>query len=678
MELPAPDEFSDEVRARIGEAQARREAFLALPGATSADETVRLFDAIRRPLDAVVGRIGLLSAVHPDAELRDRAERLEQEVVAFETELSLDRAVYERLLALDVARLEGAKERRLLEHGLRDLRRAGVDGDSATRARVKRLQDEILEIGQRFDRNIVEGRRELRVPEGRAGLAGLPDDYLASHPEREDGSVIITTDTPDLLPVMLYAERDDVRQQLNALYLDRAYPENIEVLEQLLSKRHELATVLGYESWAAYATEDKMVKTAPDARAFIARITELARGRAESEVQQLLDELRKLVPEATTVHWHQHAWLRERIKRARFGFDSQEVRPYFAYGKVRDGVLVTSAALYGVEFRAAGDVAGWHPSVEVYEVLDGGAVIARFYLDMFPREGKFKHAAMFDVRHGIAGEVLPEAALVCNFPEPSALDPALLLHSQVRTFFHEFGHLLHHLFAGRQEYLTFSGISTEWDFVEVPSQMYEEWAWDTGVLQRFATHQETGEPVPEELVQRMRAAEEFGKGLSVVMQMSYALLSLTLYDRDPKGVDTTAVMRDVIGHAVPIELCETSHFQASFGHLNGYSAIYYTYMWSLVIAKDLFSSFDGDLMNGETANRYRETVLAAGGSEDAGVLVEEFLGREYGFEAWESWLNRHSGVYSGPGQGPGQGPGTAGDGGEKKPQTGGGAGRKTE
>jgi len=272
-------------------------------------------------------------------------------------------------------------------------------------------------------------------------------------------------------------------------------------------------------------------------------------------------------------------------------------------------------------------------------VVDGGKVVARFFLDMHPRPQKYKHAAMFDLCVGV-DDGLPKAALVCNFPRPGPGEPALLQHGDVETFFHEFGHLLHHLFGGRQRYLAFSGIATEWDFVEAPSQMYEEWAWDTGVLQRFARHHETGEPIPAELVARMRSAKEYGKGLQVATQMFYAALALELHARDPDGLDTTERMVALKQSLLPFPHEEGTAFQASFGHLNGYSAIYYTYMWSLVIAKDLFSRFDGNLMDPQVAASYRQTILSAGGSKPASDLCRDFLGREYSTGPFEEWLNK--------------------------------------
>ena len=213
-------------------------------------------------------------------------------------------------------------------------------------------------------------------------------------------------------------------------------------------------------------------------------------------------------------------------------------------------------------------------------------------------------------------------------------------HSEVVTFFHEFGHLLHHLLGGRTRWAGVSGVRTEWDFVEAPSQMLEEWCWDAGVLARFALHHETGEPISADLVKRMRAADEFGKGLRVRQQMFYAAISLELHSRDPAGLDTTAVVAELQERYTPFRHIEGTYMQESFGHLEGYSAIYYTYMWSLVIAKDLFTTFRREgLLNPAPARRYRKAVLEPGGSKPAAELVRAFLRRETDFEAFRQWLD---------------------------------------
>lgn len=627
-------------RERLAEARAAHQAFLALPNSAAGRQVLGAYDAIRRPLDQVRGRAHLASQVHPSEPVRMAGIEIVQEIAAFDTDLSLDRPTFERLAAVDPAALGAEEERRLLEHTLRDYRRSGVDRDERVRTRIKELSEELVRTGQTFDMNIARDTRSVVFEDGSAALEGLPEDYVAAHAADEQGRVTLTTDPSDFVPFMSYARRGDLRRRLYLEYTNRASPANLEVLQRLLALRHELATLLGYACWADYVTEDKMIQSGAAAREFVARVAGLARPRMEAEVAELLEEKRREEPGAEVLHdWERGYWT-ERFKARALGFDSQSVRPYFAYRNVRDGVLATSAALFGVEFRRDLERKLWHKSVECYEVVDGERVVARLYLDMHPRPNKYKHAAMFDLRSGLEGEALPEAALVCNFPEPKGDDPALLLHQDVTTFFHEFGHLLHHLFAGRQRYLSFSGIATEWDFVEAPSQMYEEWAWDAGVLSRFARHHRTGAAIPPELVASLRAAEEYGKGTHVSVQMFYAALSLALHDRDPAGLDPMALLVELKRERLPFPHEPGSHFVAAFGHLHGYSAIYYTYMWSLVIAKDLFSRFDGDLMNSATANEYRREILAPGGSRDAAELVRAFLGRDYGTDAWEAWLNR--------------------------------------
>lgn len=633
------DTYLAEGRTALERARGAQAKFKALGQDATTAQLAETLDSIQRELNQVSGRVHLLTQVHPDQSIRDAGEELEREFSAFGTELSLDREMYDRLAAIDLDGVEDGQEKRLFEHALRNYRRSGVDRDEATRQRITALKKELVEIGQAFDRNIIAGGKTFVIEDGHAGLAGLPQDYIDAHPEDENGHVTITTDAQDRMPFMTFAERGDLRRAYHHLCNNRAVPENLDVLQTLLEKRHELATLLGYANWADYVTEDKMVKSGAKARDFIERVLDLARERAEREDAELLAEKRKDEPDADTLFEHERSFFAERVRRAKYDFDSQSVRPYLPYDKVRDGVLDTMAKLFGVTFERNEGVAVWHAEVEVYDVVEGGKTIARIFMDMHPRENKFKHAAMFNKFTGFAEGGIPEGCIVCNFPRKTDTDPGLMLFDQVTTFFHEVGHLLHYIFSKDQRFVDFGGIATEWDFVEVPSQLNEEWAWDTTILQTFAHHYETGEPIPTELVDKMRRAEEYGKGVRTRGQMFYALLSLSYYERDPKGLDTTERMVELKSRIMPTPHEEGTHMQCSFGHLHGYSAMYYTYMWSLVISKDFFSRFEGDLMNPEVAREYRDKVTARGGEKDAAELCEDFLGRPYGFEAFEAYLN---------------------------------------
>lgn len=640
---PSPETLAADGAAALKNARGVLESMLALPADTDGLSVLAAYDEIGQCLNGMGGWTEVYVSAHPSKDVREAGEGVQQELAAFGTELGLHRDLYERLAAVELPADASFEERRLLAHSLRDFRRSGVDRDEATRERIRKLQEELVTVGQTFDRNIIEGQRSITVQGGHAELAGMPQDFLDAHPQDDSGAVTITSDPNDFMSVMLYGESDDVRRRLMFESRNRAYPDNVEPLGQIMALRHELAGLLGYESWAAYVTEDKMIGSAQAAQDFLDKVSGRARDAGEEEAAELLAELHKLDPAAERVEQHQFGFLKERVKRGRLAFDSQSIRPYFAYERVHAGVLAVAERLYGVSFRPAPELETWHEAVRPYEVLDGERVVARFYLDMWPREDKYKHAAMYDVAAGIsaregADEVLPEAVLLCNFPEPKGTDPGLMLHPDVTTFFHEFGHLLHHLFGGDHRYISFSGIATEWDFVEVPSQLFEEWAWNADVLATFAIHQETGEAITPELVQSLRRAEEYGKALGVLTQMVYASVSLAIHASDPATIDPDAELARLRKQLTPFEEPADYHFVCAFGHLNGYSAIYYTYMWSLVISKDLWGQFKPAPMDQVTARRYRQEVLRPGGSKDAAELVRGFLGREYSFDAFDAWL----------------------------------------
>jgi thimet oligopeptidase len=602
------------------------------------DGALDLFDGAFGALSEAASRASLARNVHPDAKVRDAAEVCEQEVDALSTELSLDRGLYDALAAVP---LDGAPAatRYLVEKSLRDFRRAGVDKDDATRKRVRALREELVRIGQEFGRNIKDDVRRLELDA--ADLDGLPEDWIRAHPPRPDGKVVVSTDNTDYVPFLTYARSPRAREALWRLYRLRGHPRNLDVLSRLLRTRAELARLLGYPSWAAYVTEDKMIGSERAAGEFVARIAAASEARMRRDYAQLLDRKRKDEPAAERVDPWDSAYLQERVKAEQYGFDSQSVRPYFEYGRVKQGLLDVTARLFGISYRPAPEAPVWHPEVEAHDVLEGDRWLGRIYLDMHPRDGKYKHYAQFTLASGQAGRRLPEGVLVCNFPRPAPQAPALMEHGDVKTFFHEFGHLLHHVLGGHTRWAAQSGVATEWDFVEAPSQMLEEWVWDPDVLATFARHVETGEPIPPDLVRRMKAADEYGKGLMVRQQMFYAATSLELHRREPEGLDTTALVAELQERYTPFRHVDGTYFHESFGHLDGYSAIYYTYMWSLVIAKDLFGEFGKGrhLLDPAPALRYRRAILEPGGTRPAADLVSDFLGRPYGFDAYEAWLN---------------------------------------
>src|SRR5215213_1650 len=445
--MPDAATFTKMQEERLTKAQQLLDQILAFKGKRTLANTLKPYDEVLIHLDAAGSQAGLIQEVHPDAALRDAAEKASQKTQAFSTDLSLNRAVYDALSALD---LKGADEatRYYVEKTLRDFRLAGVDKDEATRKRIKALRDELVLIGQEFARNIRDDKRTV-IANDASELEGLPADYIARHKPGPDGKITLTIDYPDSLPVFSYAKNEGLRKRMYMEYNNRAFPQNMAVLDRLVAKRHELANLLGFKNWADYITADKMVGSAKNASDFIDRIVDASGAKAASEYQTLLKRKQKDVAGAQGVNAWEASYYSELVRKADYDFDSQSVRPYFQYSRVKQGVLDITSKLFGVQFREIKGAPVWHPSVEAYEMLEGGKLVGRFYLDMHPRENKFNHAAEFPVRTGVRGRQIPEAVLVCNFPGGDANDPGLMEHDDVETFFHEFGHLLHELFAGR-------------------------------------------------------------------------------------------------------------------------------------------------------------------------------------------------------------------------------------
>jgi len=602
---------------------------------TAVDAALDRYDEALASLDTASSVSNVVFNSNPDAAVRDAARACDQQAQAVVTEIHLDRAVYDVLAGLDLTPNEAA-DRYWIGQELADFRRAGVDREPATRARIKVLRDEITAIGQKFAQNINDDTRKIELAP--SALAGLPADYAAKHPAGADGKVVITTQYPDYYPFMAFARSSAAREQLYRAFRDRAYPKNLEVLQNLLEKRYQLAHLLGYTSFASYSTESKMVRTAQAAHDFIDQITRLSEKRSHDDYQVLLKRLRKDRPGAGFVAAWEAEYIKQRVRAEKLAFDAQSVRPYFEFTRVKAGLLDITARLFGIEYKKVTGAKVWDPDVEVYDVLDQRGKLGRIYLDLHPRAGKFSHAAQFSFVTGKAGVRLPEGVLLCNFPKPGTT-PALMDHGEVKTFFHEFGHLLHHVFSGHTRWMSTADFR-EWDFVEAPSQLLEEWVDDAPTLQRFARKLDTDEPIPTALVERMRTAEQFGRGLEVRQQMVYASVSLAYYDREPKDLDTTKLLSEIESRIIPFPHVAGTHLQASFGHLVDYASNYYTYMWSLVIAKDLFTPFRAaGLLDTAVAARYRRAVLERSGTRPAADQVREFLGRPFNSEAYEKWLN---------------------------------------
>lgn len=571
----------------------------------------------------------LMQNVHVDELTRKASTDCSLKGFAVLNALNANRPLYDRMSAVNTKGLSESKAF-TVDYWKQQFEASGIGKDQSVRDQIKTLNDEISEIGNTFRLNINNAVNEIKVSPER--LAGVPQDYLDSHPVDKDGLVTITTAYSDTTPIAKYAHDRELRKEVSMMSRNRAVEENQPVLLKLLEKRYALAQLLGHDNFAETNMIGTMVQTPANVVAFTAKLSAAIQQPVIKEKAQLLAQMQTIYPEAKEVNSWDSSYLANIIREKEYNLDAKAVREYFDYDKVRDGIVALSEELFGLTIKPS-DARTWHSSVEPYDVFEGDQQIGRFFLDSHPRSGKFTHAAQFGIRLGKQDDVMPEAALIMNFPK------GLMEHGQVETFLHEYGHLMHFIFAGQND-IGYSRYQSESDFGEAPSTMLEEWVWDYATLKEFATNAK-GEVIPKSLVEKMNKARYFGQALGVASQLTYTALSFDLYNQNPKGLDLDAFERDIFQRYSPYGFDEGSHMHASFGHLHGYGAKYYTYQWSNSIAEELLSRFKKDgLRNSNTAKEYRQLILAKTGTKPAAELVKEFLGRDFSVDAYAQKLSR--------------------------------------
>ncbi|MBI4704712.1 MAG: Zn-dependent oligopeptidase [Deltaproteobacteria bacterium] len=580
----------------------------------------------------------LLGVAHPSEPVRVAARACESNADRFLTALwqnprlgAVVRAYAGRGEVLDPER------RRLLADTLRDLRRGGFELPPAGQQRLREINEELTTLGQRFIAEISASEAAIRVAP--ASLAGMPDAYVQAHPPGEDGKIEIGTDYPDYFPFVTYARDRGAARELYVKFTNRGGDDNVARLDRILALRHEKARLLGYATWADYAIEPRMAGSAATARAFLDRIQGAIKDLAARELAELRAELVRLGgnPKRDLIPPDRY-YLTDRLRDRRLQLDSKELAQYFEIEAVTAGVLAVTARMYGLEYRRV-PARAWHPEVTAYEVRSGGRPMGKLYLDLFSRPSKYKHTAMFPIRLGRplpgTGVQAPVAALVGNFPRPGEPLP----HDQVVTLFHELGHVLHHLL-GEARTTRYAGTGAVRDFVETPSQMFEEWAWAREVLDLFARHRVSGARIPDAMFAAMTQARRVGLALETQRQIFLARLDLEYHSRAP-GFDSTQVLQEIQRETDPFAYVKGTHFQSSFSHLIGYDAGYYGYLWALALAHDALTRFKQQgLLDPAVAGAWRREVLAKGGSVDERGQLAAFLGRPPDEQAYLDFLRQ--------------------------------------
>jgi thimet oligopeptidase len=611
-------------------------------GARTVENTLQVYDDLISELRAALAVVNTVQNLHSDPVMRAVATELRPPVQALIQAINLRRDIYDALAAILPESVADEATRRYLNRELEFYRRRAIDQPEAVRDRLRTLRAELQAAQAEYDRNIREGSRTFTTTA--AQLEGVPRDFLARQQQNADGSITLTSDNVDVRPVLEFAQNEAVKRQALVAGATVAYPENAASLRKMIMVRSEIAKLLGFPNWAAHEAASRMTRDHGTIAAFLEKVALASEAKARTEYAQLLRRKRRDDPNATAVGEWEYLYYTNLVRRELYDLDGQQVRQYFPAEQVIAGVLDVNARLYGVTFRSV-KMELWHPSVRTFELFEGARMIGRLYLDLHPRPGKVNSGALHSgVRIGSARQT-PESIIVAAVPGGQPGDPGLMSHEEVRTLFHEFGHLMHSQFASRARWIGINGLPQEADANEVPSMMAEEWIWDAKVLQTFARHYKTGAPIPAALVAQMRSASEFGKALEARRQLAFSRVSLSYHDRDPGSLDTSAMYRQVTSATLPLTMHPDGHRELSIPHWSNpnYGATYYTYLWSSVIAKDLFGQFDKkNLLAPAGARRYREAVLTAGSSKPAQELFEDFLGRPFTMTAWERWLKEES------------------------------------
>jgi Zn-dependent oligopeptidase len=631
---------ADSVQAAVTDALAEADALIER---TVASVDAPSFEATMRPLDqagaAAMGgysRGAFMAYVHTDSDVRDAGQAAEEAVQKWMVQLPFREDLYRAVRAFadtpEAAALEG-EPKRLLEFWLRDFRRAGHELAPEDKAELESLRRRLVELEVAFARNINDDQGGIEVT--REDLAGLPDDYVERlSPGTEPGTYKVSIKRPERIPFLAQARNRELREELFRKDWTAAVATNRPILEEALKLRHRIAQLFGLPTWAHYALQVKMAGSPERVEEFYAEIVPPLRAAAEREVATLQERAERdgIIGPLQAWDW---TYYDDQQAREEHGVDQNLVSAYLPLEPMIDGMFALTSEVFGVEYRRVPDARAWHPDVTLYEIHDraSGELIAHFYADLFPREGKFYHAAAFPLelghRRADGSYATPVSAIVANLTPPGPDRPSLLRHGphgELETLFHEFGHILHESLT-RAESARFSGAETERDFVEAPSQIMEHWVWQPSILARFARHHETGEPIPQDLIDRIVGSRYLNVGLRGAWQVSYGAEDMTMHaSREPVDIDTA--MRDAFT-VTSLPFPEGTCSVASFGHLmGGYDAGYYGYLWAEVIGDDLWGRFmDEGITSPGVGMAYRRAILEPNGSRSGDAMVADFLGR---------------------------------------------------
>jgi thimet oligopeptidase len=631
---------ADSVGATVDKALAEADALIAAAAASvdapTFEDTLRPIELAGAAANRGYGPSAFMAYVHSEADVRDAGQAAEEKIAKWVVGNAFREDLYRAVKAFaetpEAAALDG-EPKRLLEFWLRDFRRAGHELPAADKAKLEAMRHRLVELEVAFARNINDDQEGIQVT--REQLAGLPDEYIERLEAGDSpGTFKVGIKRPELTPFLAQAHDRALREKLLRRDWTSAKETNLPILEEALKIRHGIAQLFGLPTWAHYVLEVRMAGTPERVEEFYDEIVPPLRAAAEREVAALQERAAKdgVIGPIQVWDW---SYYDNQQSREEHGVDQNQVSAYLPLEQVIDGLFALTAEVFGLEYRKVPDAKAWHPSVTLYEIRDkaSGELIAHFYADLFPREGKFYHAAAFPLvighRNADGSYAAPVSAIVANLTPPGPDRPSLLRHGprgDIETLFHEFGHILHESLT-RADSTRFSGAATERDFVEAPSQIMEHWVWQPAVLARFARHYQTGEPLPDDLVERMMGSRYLNVGLRGAWQVNYGAEDMAMH-ASPEPVDINTSMREAMA-VTSLPYPEGTCWVTSFGHLlGGYDAGYYGYLWAEVIGDDMWGRFVEEGITSPTIGMaYRRAILEPNGTRDGDEMVADFLGR---------------------------------------------------
>jgi len=604
--------------------------------------TALALDNIGVMTSLTVSPLGVLKEVSTEKAIRDASYSAILELQPFlQEEVSKNVKLFRAFKAYFDGNAKKEKltdeERYYLDEVMRGYKREGLLLPPDELEKVKKLKNELMQLALQFSKNIADV--DTKISFTKEQLAGLSDQVLATLRKDEDGNYLVGLDYPTVFPILKHANDSETRKKVYLAFQKRAYPANYPILKQMMEKRDAVARLLGFENYVSYDLDDTMAKDAEKIRAFLGNIMEKARKKQQEEFVQLTAELPDSVvlAQGEKLNPWDSAYLKEAYKKKHLDLDDAKMTEYFPVEHVLPGIFSIYQQFLGLRFEEFACNGLWHESVKCISVFDNhNRMRGYLILDLYPRPNKFSHACMIDVisTQKIGSIICPAViAILANFPKKTKEYPGLLKFDDVRTFFHEFGHAMHGMLGATCMH-GFSGTSVKTDFVETPSQMFEEWLHDKDILKNLSKHYQTGESLPDDMIEKLIELDKFDAGDFHLRQLGLGLFSLGIFEKPDR--DIQHFYKDTIVSTQPYMLfSDEMHLPANFGHLTGYAVKYYSYLWAKVFAMDLFEQVKKQgLLNPAVGMAIVEKILSKGGSVEPETLLKDFLGREPNQEAF--------------------------------------------